>query len=140
MARQTSYDTGMKLFKVSLLLAIAVPIVSMHFFDPYAAKAPDEVAYYRVLEESDVRPIAAAMLLTGSSSKEEVGGIVQDYASRHPDAVAVRIRVVDERQETIARAYYCFDISGAGTTGLSPGEHRLEYGQELEEERNPRMN
>jgi hypothetical protein len=129
----------MKLFKLSLFVAIAVPIVSAHLLDPYTAQAPEQVAYYRVLEESDVRPTAVAMLLTGSTDREEVGKIAQDYASRYPDAEAVSIRIVDEHQEMIARAYYCFDISGAGTTGLSPGEHRFEYGEELEEERNPLM-
>lgn len=129
----------MKLFEACLLVAVVAAIVSVHLVDPYTAEAPERVPDYRVLEESDVRPIAVAMLLTGSTGKEEVGKVVQDYASRYPDAAAVSVRVVDEHQETIARAYYCFDISGAGTTGLSPGEHRLEYGEELEERRKPLM-
>ncbi len=131
----------MKLFKASLLAAIAVPILFfVHVFDPYTAKPPDEVADYRVLEESDVRPTDVAMLLTGSTSREEVSDITQDYASKHGDAAAVKIRVVDEHQKLIARASYCFEIAGAGTTGLSPGERRFEYRDEIGDSDRPPMN
>lgn len=128
----------MKFFRAFLFAAIVVPVLFfVHVSDPYTAKPPDEIVDYRVLEESDVRPTAEAMLLTGSTSREEVSNIVQDYASRHGDSVAVKLRVVDERQELVARAYYCFEIAGAGTTGLSPGERRFEYRNEIKESHIP---
>lgn len=129
----------MKFFEAFVLVAVTAAISAVHLVDPYTAEAPERVPEYRVLAESDVRPTAVALLLTNSTGREEVSRIVQDYASRYPEAEAVSIRVVDEYQEAVARVYYCFDISGAGTTGLSPGERRFEYGAELEEERDPLM-
>lgn len=121
----------MNFLKTFSVAAIAMGVLYVQALEPYTVEPPEEVAYYRVLEQSDVRPTDVAMLLTRSDSREEVSNIAQDYASKHTDAAAVSIRIVDEDQRTIARAYYCFDIAGAGTTGLSPGERMFEYKDEI---------
>ena len=123
----------MKLFKVLSIAALAAGVLYIQSLDPYSAEQPnEEVVDYRVLEERNSWPVGETRLLSDSTCRAEVSAVAQDYASKRADAAAVRIEVVDERRQPIARATYCFETEGIEETKLPPGERRFEYSEELE--------
>lgn len=119
------------MWKPGLIVALLVAVAAVGCGNPNTIENPDDAPGYEIeresIDDSGQANSAEAVLIASGSSEAEIRSVAEDYASKHPDLDAVRLRIASSNGESVASADYSRTEAGERITGLPAGEQAFEY-------------